>query len=411
MGFFDWLDEPQTPGTFGAYDPNQPQQTPGTFGAYNPAAPQQTPGTFGTIGSTTPSTSAVQAQTDQVQQQAFGILNDAGIATGTTPYTVDQLLQQFAAAGADINNGDVQTVAAGLATLPQDQQNQYIVPSANAMASAHPAPTSSYEQTKQALGLDAYQFPETVTPSESQVEAGLKAGRTTGQPVPAAQKSRQYAMVNGVFYWKNGVIASPGGGGSSPSIMYDPNRGNVPGSPGWMIHIQKTWTTEQAQNWRTQLNKLGYGLAKKGGMDQNLLAATQAYYQSKYLNGGNITPVDSKGAGTGGPTRTPPLDLHQLQASIQNQVQQQYQSIFGQDPKPAELQSWTQFIINTGMQLQQGGPRQSLSPDAALSEAEARAARQITTSPAGSTWIQNQQENTSLHDALTSAIAATRGLA
>jgi DNA-binding PadR family transcriptional regulator len=37
--------------------------------------------------------------------------------------------------------------------------------------------------------------------------------------------------------------------------------------------------------------------------------------------------------------------------------------------------------------------------------------RRITTSPAGSTWIQNQQENTSLHDALTSAVAATRGLA
>jgi hypothetical protein len=161
--------------------------------------------------------------------------------------------------------------------------------------------------------------------------------------------------------------------------------------------------------WRSQLREVGYDIQKSGPWDSTLNAATQDYYKNKYLNGGNVLPL-APGAPGAKPERPPAFDLHQMTASIQNQVQQQFQSIYGQDPTDEELKSWTNRIIQIGMGLQHGGDATRMSPDAALSEAEARAARSIVNSPTGAAAIQHAQENTTLHDALTTAIAATRGL-
>jgi hypothetical protein len=361
--------------------------------------------------SATPDASIVTTQ----EQQASSILSTAGIPSGDSLMNQDQILTLFHARGVDISNPQVQQAAQTFASLYTDphQQAQTLDSLAASYAAQFPKPLSGYQQLVQKYNLQDVKFGPTVTPPADYTNTGFSLDHGFAPEAPSTDTKvphgKDVVFHNGVWYYRNGVIADPSQGG----VAY-PSKGaeNIPGSPVWMANAAKSWDSQKTEAWRQELRRLGYpSIAKNGGWDYALQQATQKFYSQKYLNGGQVVPYNVKGAAGSGTGGSPPLDLHQLVGTIQADVQRQYQSVFGQDPTPDEMKSWTQFVINTGMKLQQGGQRDQLSPDAALNEAEARAARQITTSPEGSTYIQNAQENTTLHNGLVSAISAVRGLA
>lgn len=326
--------------------------------------------------------------------------------------SADQLTQAFQANGVDTSNPAVMAGIKLAAQAPDlTTQSSLITNLSRAYSSPqYQVQQGSYQQEYDTLGVANLDTTRN-KPSNVNIIEAVRSGHRAIQPEPDHVAEKRFVQTqDGHLYFTDGVIVNPN---DPTSVMYDPQQ-NAPGSPTWMRQAQRHWSPTQVQNWRTELFKMGYLSSKKGGggWDYQLIGATQKYYQLYYANGGQPLAYSAAGPGgtTSGPTGSPPLDLHELHGSIQSQVQQQYQSVFGQDPTNDELKSWTQFIINTGMQLQQGGAKHQLSPDAALQEAEARAAKQITNSPEASTWTRNQQENTQLHDALTSAISAYRGL-
>jgi hypothetical protein len=337
---------------------------------------------------------------------------------GTQALTPGLVLQGWDAQGIDTSNPAVVTAAQLAAHLPEDQQGQFLAETGSAFAtdSKYAKPTGNYYQALEQFGLTDVTFrPQSGAEENANTTSGGTKEDVLGNgPHPHFTPAETVKFVNGVYYYADGVIADTAATGVRNGVLYDglyysPDS-KAPGSPVWLGNAQRSWSDDKIESWREELRRLGYNVTRKGGWDTPLLDATRVYYAVKYFNGGHAVPLGPAGGATGG-DQTPALDLHQLHASIQSQVQQQYQSVFGEDPTADELRSWTRFVINTGMQLQKGGPRQSLTPSAALGEAEARAARQITTSPESQAAIEHNDENTSLHDALVSAIAATRGLA
>lgn len=346
-------------------------------------------------------------QEEQVQQ----LLTKAGVTSvdPNTPMTADQILSLYKRSGIDIQDGRAQSSAQALATAPDAQTQQATLQAAVPQLQEQiPADRGAYQQALQQYGLQNVQFPAPATVDTSdRVGTGgdYRTGRgPTPRQVREQNRNNNYITKSGVFYFRNGVIADPNTGN-----VYYPSKDSIAGSPIWMVDAQKNWSLDKVNQWRSQLREVGYDVAKSGAWDSTLNAATQDYYKNKYLNGGNVLPL-APGAPGAKPERPPAFDLHQMNATIQNQVVQQFQSVYGQDPTDEELKSWTNRIIQIGMSLQRGGDATRMTPDAALSEAEARAARSIVHSPEGEAAIAHADENTTLHDALTTAIAATRGL-
>jgi hypothetical protein len=99
----------------------------------------------------------------------------------------------------------------------------------------------------------------------------------------------------------NGVVVDPT---ATPleGVVY-PNSDSVPGSPLWMRKI-KDWSEDTLKEWRTKLRKLGYPVAKKGGVDAGFLRQVDSYYRYKYFYGKEV-PLDAAGEaalGDEGPT-------------------------------------------------------------------------------------------------------------
>lgn len=387
-----------TPGAPEYIPPGEPQADP------NDPTAQQIQDVLGQGGTSfTGGNYDLAAQVSALYEQ-IGASHVVGGSSSTL--NADAILQGWDSQGIDSGNKAVISAAEIAAQLPTDQQAQFLteVGATFATDSKFQKPTGTYYQALDNYGLGDESFQQQQTQGADSTSGATKEDVLGHGPKPHFTREQTMKYVNGVFYYANGVIADPSNG----AVFYDP-KNKAPGSPVWITNAQK-WSEQKTANWRAELFQMGYVDTKKGGWDQPLIDATRTYYNAKYLNGNRAVAAGQPGGGSAA-TSTPPFDLHQLHASIQSQVQQQYQSVFGEDPSADELRSWTRFIINTGMSLQKGGARTSLSPSAALSEAEARAARQVTNSPEGSAMLDHQRENTTLHDSLVSAIAATNGLA
>jgi hypothetical protein len=349
---------------------------------------------IGLIPTTPTPTPPGAAPTTPTADQAKAALASQGIRMPDAVLDADQILQAWADAGIDTSDPQVQQNAEFVAAVYQQtgsEQGQMIYSATGQkMLQEHPAEISTYSQIVQKYNLEDVVFPQKYTiRAMGEVQAPTHAG--------------QYVQKGDAVIFRNGAVAFPETG----QVVY-PLDGSVPGSRTWVSTAEKTWSEEQTLAWRQQLYQLGYSVTKKGGWDQPLIDATLEYYKQKYLNLGEVVPT-GMGAGGASPT-SQPVNPHRFVGAVQGEIFNQFRSVYGQDPSPDELQSWTQFVMRMSKKLQRGPLAQRMSIGGAVSEAEARMGVKLYQSPEASFLRNRQEENTSLHDALTTAIQATRGL-
>jgi hypothetical protein len=341
-----------------------------------------------------------------------------GIPTTNDPMNYDEVLDFLDRQGIDTANPDVQLLAHQIAKMPNsDYQGQirYIQTTIMPVQDLHKVgPT--YQQVVGTLGgIDDLLFPKVAPTTAGQAQ--LYAHE------PGAAPTEDYVDLKdkGVLVWKNGVIVNYGNtqipGGQGPVVFYNDADPKQEGSYAWQRAIQQNWSPEQVAQWRQRLFKAGYLPTRKGkGWDSELISATKSYYDTKYTYGAATADAGSPGAAATGRSGAPsPKDIAALieknKATIRSSVISQYLSVFNQPPNEDELHSWTSFVVKNATELATGKVSQRLTPSQAINQAQADAAGRIFSSPQGQLVYESDKENTSLHDSLTTAISATRGLA
>jgi hypothetical protein len=251
---------------------------------------------------------------------------------------------------------------------------------------------SNYQNALAMFGGQAPTFAPTPTPTPGEA-AGQKPGFGAKEEFTTNRQS-------GAVYYRNGVIWDP----TSNAIAFPPGDVSIQGSPGWINNARTKWTDSQILALKQKLAQFGYltkAQAKSPVWDTSTDAAVTDYYTSKYQHFGHPLVKDSAAGGAGASGFQ---NARAVQNTIKQNVLSQYQSVFGADaaPKPDELQSWVNFVINQANELQKS---KSLAPGAAVGEAESMYSGRLTQAK------QQSAENTSLNDSLTTAIQATNGLA
>lgn len=114
-----------------------------------------------------------------------------------------------------------------------------------------------------------------------------------GAEFPKGEFKDYVTSPSGRIMFSNGVIADP----STGELLFPPvgvgrvDPSEVPGSPEWLLKVQKQWTDEKANTWRQRLSEQGYEVAKKGGIAYDLLDALRSYHTNRYLNFGKPIPL------------------------------------------------------------------------------------------------------------------------
>jgi len=212
----------------------------------------------------------------------------------------------------------------------------------------------------------------------------------------------------GAYVYRNGVIASV----EDNYVGYPvgPGSETVPGSTAWLTNARENWSEAQIKAMKEKLIEFGYlpkGAAKETGWGITLETAIKGFYDQKYLHGNTPVVNDGPGGyGAGGKAGSDFVNLHELRGSIQQDVQSQYQTMFGQMPTPEETDRWIQFTVRVGNKLQR---MKDFTPAGAASEAEARLGVRMQESPMGQ-FEQAQGENTELRDGMVAAAAAARAV-
>lgn len=230
-------------------------------------------------------------------------------------------------------------------------------------------------------------------------------------PKAAAQTSE-----TGAKMFPNGVIVDPNTPGSTgmPAVYFPENDPKVAGSQAWLIRANRTWGPDQVKSQVAELIKFGY-LDKQfknvKTMSIEVMTALKNFHTARYALG-NGKPIAQGAAAAGGGTGglAPEENLRNIRAGLTQEVRNQYQRVFGDDPKPAELKEWTEFVIRAGNTLQKA---KGLPTATAASEAVAQVAERMEKLPSAK-WddqiAQEQEENTQMRDGLTTAAAATSGI-
>jgi hypothetical protein len=349
-------------------------------------------------------------------------LSAAGIKYRLPVDPAGQLRSILQAAGVDVSNQAVLYLITNSAATLMDTK---LTPIATlnltiaGLAKTYPAPQapgvadyatalktygfgSGFDQfTAQAAGLD---------PNAVAQGGAPRVGRPGDVPATLRTVDTQGYVIadNGAVLFKNGVIfdpalvGSPGGGLHFPQA--DPN---VVGSPSWM-HSVTSWGAAKVQEWRKTLGEQGYlqpseALNGSGSVDATFLDAIQRYQMARYQNYGTPMALSNVDLSKYGPTGNKIVDYSQMRGTIVANVRSQYRTSFGQDPSAGEQKSWADFVVREAMRLQQQG----LDPSQALTEAGAEFTNKANQSPQGQYLSTHADENTSLHNALTSAVAAT----
>ena len=108
--------------------------------------------------------------------------------------------------------------------------------------------------------------------------------------------------------------------------------------------------------------------------------------------GGDLLGAGASGRGAEKPK---PFDLGEYSAQIRNDVREQYRRVYGLDPSDGEVQTWTDYIVSTGMDMQRRNIRKYDSPDTAgaAAEAEERFIERLEGSP-GAMFLRDSNEET-----------------
>ena len=203
--------------------------------------------------------------------------------------------------------------------------------------------------------------------------------------------------------------------GAPGAVVYGPTS-TAPGSALWQQQVQTTWSDEKVAEWRKRLYEFGY-LTKdqskiKGAPDLVMMSALTQYHEIRYQNGGKPLKADMAGV-AGQPEYN--LTAKDFQVVIRNDVREQFRNTFGNDPSDAELESWTRFVTQTSLRAQRNLTKKGASPSSAASAAANIASEtlveRIGETPQAQVMQDSLEENTSLRDALQSAVVATRSLA
>jgi hypothetical protein len=350
---------------------------------------------------------------DTVESRSRDILEKIGVKQGPQQaYSYDEILSAFHSAGIDISQAPVQVAAQGIAQLrslgagaeEQAKMMDAAARSQGGLLEKYPIEVSDYSTVVQKYGL---QDILNDYPTKKKRVPGPAGHILAEQGIEMPGKPKDYVVKGDAVVYNNGIVALP-----NANQVFFPISAKVEGSSLWLAKAQKTWSAEKVKNWRSDLYKQGYQVSKKGdGWDAQLISATQEYYRNKYLNYGKAVPTGNAPGGTGpGGAAPKPVDMHRYIGSIQADIIQQYRSVFNADPTPDELESWTNFVMKKGMELQRGPLSQRLTPSAALGEAQARAATRLYGTPQAKFLRESSEENTSLHQGLVNAIAASQGV-
>lgn len=274
----------------------------------------------------------------------------------------------------------------------------------------HPGPytPTGYEEAMARYGFD------TPVPKGSIGIGASALGTTAGGGAVGMQKSPE-----GGRMYPNGVIFDPMNPltGGQPAVLFPEGDASVAGSSAWLAKVQRTWGPEQVNAQVQELVKYGYlpkEYRKTKVLSVGIIEKLREFHQNRYAYG-NGRPVQSDEFGAPGSAGAADggieMNLRSVRAGIAEGVRGQYQRVFGDDPRPAELKEWTEFVIRMGNQMQRG--QKGLTAAAASSEALARAGQRMEKAPAAK-WddqiAEEQEENTQLRDGLATAAAATSGI-
>lgn len=258
---------------------------------------------------------------------------------------------------------------------------------------------SSYGQALEAAGFQRDQVQKEEAPFSSRV--GMLLAQSQKGPEVEFNDETGWAM------YSDGTLVGPNG-----EIVYDPSKA-APGSLRWRQQVVSSWTEEEVEKWRDRLVDFGYlpKEAKKGrGVSVDMLVALDEYHRNRYLNGGKPVPATGDDRAKGRFADQPLLDYNEISKSISNSVYEQLRSMYGNEPDPAEVERWTQFVISRGMDLQRQLRRDEVSSYAQLGLQEAEetfiARMRERTAP----FREAEEENTELRDALSRAAAIAGGL-
>ena len=331
--------------------------------------------------------------------------------------TVQSIEQMFIAAGADMDDPAVQayldfTISDFKAADTEEERTlalanvQVALP---AIAEAHPAvPATTWSENLAASNLEGM---------GSQIPANVprygELGAYRDQPLRKFVRSPDTGWV----MYVGGVLVNPDVPLGAPgAISYEPGS-TAPGSPIWQQNVQTTWSDEKVAEWRKRLFENGY-LTKdqskvKGRPDLIMMSALSQYHEIRYQNGG--TPLNADMAGVAAAGAEYNLTAKDFQVVIRNDVREQFRNTFGNDPSDAELESWTRFVTQTSLRAQRNLTKKGATPATAASTAANIASEtlieRIGETPEAKVMQESFEENTSLRDALQSAVVATRSLA
>jgi hypothetical protein len=278
----------------------------------------------------------------------------------------------------------------------------------------HPAtPITTYALSLERSGFEGCVEPAATGPAAAAI--GRKPGITPEIANRMAGKNFQVHPETGWIMFRNGVLVDPDVPlGSAGAVVYDPSS-SAPGSPTWLRGVDR-WSPEKVAEWKQRLSQARYltkDEAQVKGIDVAFKAALSQYHAIRYQNGGTPLPANLAAGAAEAPEFN--LTARDFQVQIRNDVREQYRSTFGNDPSDAELENWTRFVTQSALKAQKGLERKGATPSTALSlgatEAEERLIEGLQTSPEARFLRESVEENTSLRDALATAVSVTQSLA
>lgn len=162
------------------------------------------------------------------------------------------------------------------------------------------------------------------------------------QKVPEGVKEDYVVAPSGRLLYANGVIADPETG----DVFYKPGS-VVAGSPAWRLKVQEEWSDKEANAWRKRLLKFGYipqgGLAEKGGVSHDLLAALSMYHKARYTNYGRALPI------TAGQGEADASSIDKM--ALKQQIKTWGQVPFGEDLEDKETEWLSDRVIEVAQRL------------------------------------------------------------
>lgn len=257
----------------------------------------------------------------------------------------------------------------------------------------------AFDAQGQVFGFSAIRqqlFPTTGggIPPVAQEEGGL------ARFLPSTRAPGAYTdPATGAIQMDNGVIIDPTKDALT-GVFIDPSS-DVPGSFKW-LNSAASWNQNQVETWRGRLNKLGYGIAEKGGFDEELRNALDLYHKRKYFYGKSL----SLGQESQQSVEEEAKEAYDP-VLIRQDVRSTYREVFQEDPTDEELKRWERMVRrNVERVIAKGG-----SPQHAQLRAQEKFADKFLGTPQAKFEVESREENEDLKNSLIQAAQSTDFLA